>query len=149
MEKIRVSKRFLFEMAHALLDYDGPCKNIHGHSYELVVTILGPVLHDDNESKNGMVMDFKDLKHIVKSEIVDQLDHCLMLNSRVPESFRKEIDKAYDNVMYVNYQPTSENMLIDFVGRIRKHLKDPLELHSIKLVETKTSVAEWYASDNQ
>jgi 6-pyruvoyltetrahydropterin/6-carboxytetrahydropterin synthase len=54
MNKIRVSKEFHFEMAHALWNYDGPCKNIHGHSYKLIVTVIGTPLNDPNNPKNGM-----------------------------------------------------------------------------------------------
>jgi len=59
---IRITKEFKFEMAHALKGYDGPCKNIHGHSYELMVTILGYPVVDESSPKLGMVMDFGDLK---------------------------------------------------------------------------------------
>ena len=66
MATIRVTKSFTFEMAHALWNYDGPCRNIHGHSYELLVTISGHPITDENSPKLGMVMDFGDLKKIVR-----------------------------------------------------------------------------------
>ena len=61
------------EMAHALHGYDGLCKNIHGHSYRLWVTIIGEVLQEKDNVKNGMVLDFSLLKKIVKPDIVDKL----------------------------------------------------------------------------
>ena len=69
-------------MAHALYGYDGLCKNIHGHSYRLWVTVIGNVLDDSKSVKNGMVLDFSLLKKIVKPEIVDKFDHSLVLNAK-------------------------------------------------------------------
>ena len=71
-------------MAHALYGYDGLCKNIHGHSYRLWVTVIGNVLDDSKSVKNGMVLDFSLLKKIVKPEIVDKFDHSLVLNANSP-----------------------------------------------------------------
>ncbi|HQQ12325.1 MAG TPA: 6-carboxytetrahydropterin synthase, partial [Bacteroidales bacterium] len=68
MSKIRITKEFKFEMAHALLGYDGPCRNVHGHSYELIVTVIGEPIAETGHVKLGMVMDFGDLKRIVMSE---------------------------------------------------------------------------------
>ena len=68
MTKIRVTKSFGFETGHALYGYDGLCKNVHGHSYKLYVTVIGSPIDDQNHVKNGMVIDFKDLKTIVKSQ---------------------------------------------------------------------------------
>ena len=63
MAKIRITKQFKFEMAHALAGYDGICANIHGHSYRLWVTIIGDVNSEDGHVKNGMVLDLS-LIHI-------------------------------------------------------------------------------------
>ena len=69
MNHIRVTKEFRFEAAHALKGYDGPCKNVHGHSYELSVTVIGIPIADRQSTKLGMVMDFGDLKKIIKKQI--------------------------------------------------------------------------------
>ncbi len=67
---IRVTKEFPFEMAHALWNYDGPCRNVHGHSYRLFVTLSGkPPIDVEGNPKNGMVIDFSDLKSIVKKRL--------------------------------------------------------------------------------
>ena len=81
---IRITKEFKFEMAHALLGYDGPCRNVHGHSYELSVTVIGKPIEEKSHAKLGMVMDFGDLKRIVKDEVVDVFDHALVLNREMP-----------------------------------------------------------------
>ena len=76
MPKIRVTKRFHFEMAHTLYEYDGLCRNIHGHSYNLEVTLIGEPRNEPGHPKDGMVLDFGDLKEIVKSEIVGRFRPC-------------------------------------------------------------------------
>ena len=75
MSNIRITKQFSFETGHALYGYDGKCRNVHGHSYKLSVTVIGTPISDSNNVKFGMVIDFGDLKRIVKSEIVDVFDH--------------------------------------------------------------------------
>ena len=148
MSIIRITKHFDFETAHALYGYDGKCKNIHGHSYQLFVTVIGTPINDLNHVKNGMVLDFGDLKHIVKSEIVDVFDHATVLNEKSPHKELAEKIKGHSpKVILVDYQPTSENMLIDFAERIQKKLPNSVTLHSLKLYETQNSYAEWFASD--
>ncbi|MDD2413239.1 MAG: 6-carboxytetrahydropterin synthase [Bacteroidales bacterium] len=148
MNKIRITKQFTFEMAHALKDYDGPCKNIHGHSYEFLVTLVGKPLNDEKSPKNGMLMDFGDLKKMVKKEIIDIFDHALVLSKESDAELIKTMKKHFANIQLVNYQPTSENMLIDFAQRLQKILPHKIKLHSLLLRETATSYAEWYADDN-
>ena len=115
MNKIRITKHFDFETAHALYGYDGKCKNIHGHSYQLFVTVIGSPLDDDQHPKNGMVMDFGDLKYIVKEEIVNKFDHAVVLNENSPhKELAKNIGDHSHKVVMVPYQPTSEKMLFDF-----------------------------------
>jgi 6-pyruvoyltetrahydropterin/6-carboxytetrahydropterin synthase len=147
MSQIRVTKEFTFEMAHALLGYDGACKFVHGHSYGLSVTVIGKALTDSNSPKLGMVIDFGDLKRIVKEQVVDIFDHALVLNSRTPrDSFKPSID-LFNQVIFVDYQPTSENLVVDFAEKIQKKLPAHIRLHSLKLRETATSYAEWHAGD--
>ncbi len=86
MAKIRITKRFHFEMAHALYAYEGLCRNIHGHSYNLEVTVTGEAGQRPGDPCDGMVIDFHVLKNLVKTHITDRFDHALMINSLVPES---------------------------------------------------------------
>ena len=147
MDTIRITKEFHFEMAHALYGYDGPCKNIHGHSYLLSVTIIGKPITDSNNVKLGMVMDFSELKTIVKP-IVDKLDHATILNNNSPHKELSAKNSLFNKLVLVNYQPTCENMLIDIAQQIGVQLKPTVKLHHLKLQETATSYAEWHASDN-
>jgi 6-pyruvoyltetrahydropterin/6-carboxytetrahydropterin synthase len=147
MTKIRLTKEFKFEMAHALLGYNGPCKNIHGHSYYLYVTVIGEVLRDENSPVNGMVMDFSELKKIVQSEIVDKADHSLVLYDKTPQNIIDSLKTSFKLVL-TPYQPTCENLINDFAIRIQGKLMPHIKLFSLKLCETVTSFAEWYAEDN-
>ncbi|CAM1345783.1 6-pyruvoyl trahydropterin synthase family protein [Tenacibaculum crassostreae] len=149
MSKIRITKQFNFETGHALYGYDGKCKNVHGHSYKLSVTVIGQPISDTSNVKYGMVIDFGDLKKIVKEDIVDVFDHATVFNKNTPHiELAKELKDRGHHVILVDYQPTSEMMVIDFAKKIKARLPENIELHSIKLQETETSFAEWYASDN-
>ncbi len=148
MNQIRVTKEFRFEAAHALKGYDGPCKNVHGHSYELSVTVIGTPITDRQSTKLGIVMDFGDLKKIIKKQIVDPFDHALLLNSDLPQEELQKFGEPFTNIVMLPYQPTSENFLLDFAGRIRELLPQGVSLHSMRLRETVNSYAEWFAGDN-
>lgn len=149
MSKIRITKQFNFETGHALYGYDGACKNVHGHSYKLSVTVIGSPIEDRSHVKFGMVIDFSDLKKIVKEEIVNRFDHATVFNETTPHiELAKELKQRGHDVILVDYQPTSENMVIDFASKIKNRLPDSIKLHSLRLQETETSFAEWFASDN-
>jgi 6-pyruvoyltetrahydropterin/6-carboxytetrahydropterin synthase len=145
---IRVTKEFSFEMAHALWKHDGPCRNVHGHSYRLFVTVTGEPADDQENPKNGMVMDFTDLKGIVKNEIVNIFDHALVLSRSYGKEKTDLFEKLFGNTVLVDYQPTCENMVADFAGRIIPLLPAGVALHNLRLCETATSYAEWFAEDN-
>ncbi|MDR0972083.1 MAG: 6-carboxytetrahydropterin synthase [Bacteroidales bacterium] len=144
--KIRLTKQFSFEASHALQNYEGLCRNIHGHSYKLYVTILGEAINDENDNKNGMVMDFGELKQVVNDNIVLPLDHSLILyrNSEFLPSLKDENTK----LVITPFQPTCENLIKDFVEKLKNKLPSKIELVALKLYETASSYAEWKKEDN-
>lgn len=149
MSNIRITKQFNFETGHALYGYDGKCRNVHGHSYKLSVTVIGTPNTDKNHVKFGMVIDFSDLKKIVKEEIVDVFDHATVFNKNTPHlELAKELSDRGHHVILVDYQPTSEMMIIDFANKIKNRLPKNIHLFSLRLQETDTSFAEWFAKDN-
>lgn len=149
MGQIRITKMFSFEAGHALHGYDGKCKNLHGHSYHLEVTVIGSPISDPSNVKYGMVIDFGDLKKIVKEDIVDVFDHSMIFNKNTPHvDMANNLIELGHHVLKVDYQPTTEMMIIDFADKIKKRLPNNIKLHSLKLQETATSYAEWYASEN-
>ena len=146
MAKVRITKEFKFEMAHALHGYDGLCANIHGHSYRLWVTVRGNVKKENKHIKDGMVIDFMDLKSIIKPTIINKYDHSLVLNANSPHA---NLDlSAFDKVYYLPYQPTSENLVSDFANSITSLLPENVELLKVVLSETVSSFAEWNKDDN-
>ena len=149
MATIRLTKEFTFEAAHSLEGYDGACREIHGHSYRLFVTIKGEPSCDAYDPKQGMVIDFGLLKRIVNEQIISRLDHAFIIRqSEQGEELRDVLSPYYHNIVLVDYQPTCENMLADFAERLLEALPDEVELYSLRLHETATSFAEWYAEDN-
>ena len=129
--------------------YDGLCREIHGHSYRLFVTVKGKPESDSDSPKLGMVMDFGVLKRIVNEQIVERLDHAFMMrNTLGAEDVANNLGYRFSKIVLTDYQPTCENMLSDFAERLLGALPEEIELYSLRLHETATSYAEWYADDN-
>ncbi len=141
---MQVTKEFSFEMAHALEGHDGACSRIHGHSYRLWVTVGGEPSSDAASPKQGMVVDFGDLKRIVGEEIIDRFDHAFVVRRTAENSALVDAMAAhYEGVRVVDWQPTSENLVRHFVELLRGRLPAGVTLRAVKLSETATSFAEW------
>ncbi|HPS25207.1 MAG: 6-carboxytetrahydropterin synthase [Bacteroidales bacterium] len=141
MANLRITKEFRFEGAHALLDYDGKCRHIHGHSYRLMITVEGVPSLREGDPKIGMIMDFGDLKDIVETHIVKHFDHALLLRRNAP--LAEEISGAYQNVLLLDFQPTCEQLTLHFADILKKIITLPNSLYSVRLYETPTSWCEW------
>lgn len=146
---VRLTKLFSFEAAHSLEGYDGACREIHGHSYKLYVTVKGSPESDECSPKFGMVMDFGDLKHIVNEQVISPFDHAFVLR-RTEENSRlyEELRDRFERIVLVEFQPTSENLIVEFARRIQRHLPESVKLHSLRLHETETSFVEWFEQEN-
>ena len=149
MAKIRVTKKFHFEMGHALHNYDGLCCNIHGHTYNMEVTLLGDIREELGHPKDGMVIDFGKLKKLVKDKIVNVYDHSLVVSKTYADKNLKHLQKATERLIVHDFQPTSENMCVYFAKVLQQELPENVSLFSIRLYETATSYAEWFAQDNK
>ena len=143
MSIIKITKQFSFEMAHALRNYDGLCRNIHGHSYKMDITLAGQPLHDESSPKNGMVMDFGDLKRLVNEEIISLMDHALVLNDKTDAQLIEVLKQNYEKIVTVEFQPTTENLLNFIAAKIQSRLPETVTLACVRLRETDTSYAEW------
>lgn len=149
MSIIKVTKEFTFEMAHVLKGYDGPCKNVHGHSYHLFVTVSGVPVDDSSDPKNGMVIDFSVLNEIVMHKIIDRFDHSVVISSDFDEERKRIMTFAFGNTVIVDYQPTCENLVTDFARELKNAFPKGVRLYSLRLNETANSYAEWFLSDNE
>ena len=95
-------------------------------------------------------MDFGLLKRIVNEQIVSRLDHAFIIRrTEQGELLRGMLADHFSRIVPVDYQPTCENMLDDFARRIRARLPEGVTLWSLRLHETATSFAEWFAEDNR
>ena len=113
------------------------------------MTVIGEPIMDSDNVKYGMVIDFGDLKKIVKEEVVDPFDHATVFNKNSPHvELAKELESRGHDVILADYQPTSEMMIQDFAKKIGGRLPKNIKLFSLRLRETETSYAEWFASDN-
>lgn len=111
---------------------------------------MGEPCRDINNPKYGMVMDFTDLKAIVNRLIVNRYDHALVLRQTAQsEALIAAMREKWDRIEITTYQPTCENMIIDFVGMLQKELPSHVELVELKLYETEKSSATWRKSDNE
>ena len=143
MSIIKITKQFSFEMAHALRNYDGLCRNIHGHSYKMDITLAGRPLNDKKKKKNGMVMDFGDLKKLVNEEVISLFDHALVLNAKNDPQLIEVLKQNFDKIVVVEFQPTTENLLDFIAGKIKQRLPETVKLCRVRLRETDTSYADW------
>lgn len=128
-------------MAHAINGYDGPCCAIHGHSYELHVTVTTVANNGDYFSPPGFVIDFKELKQLVKQAVIEKLDHKLVL-SRAYLDLHPSIEPL-ENLVVWEVEPSAENILVYTKNSIGGILPPGSRLYSLKLFETKDSYAEW------
>ncbi|MHA1867132.1 MAG: 6-carboxytetrahydropterin synthase QueD [Candidatus Heimdallarchaeaceae archaeon] len=124
MKRGLLTKIFTFEAAHFLPEYKGKCKNLHGHTYTLEVTVEGPI-----SGETGMVIDFKKLKEVVEKEVIDKLDHTLL------------------NESTGLYNPTCEFLALWIWDKLEKKISElnpNIDLYSIKIWETKDSYFTYY-----
>lgn len=139
---LSLTKVFHFETAHAIHGYNGPCRNIHGHSYELHVTVATHQLMDDYVPAPGFVIDFKEIKKIVKEQLIQQLDHKLILSKEFIVS--NNYSSKQENIIIWDFEPTAENILLYIKNELFAALPHQVQLANLKLFETKDSYAEWH-----
>ena len=132
---MKIAKEFSWEMGHRLPFHTGKCKNLHGHSYKCMVELTG------DPDKNGMVMDYYDLKKVVEP-ILDELDHSFMVYKNDFEMI-DALEKLNSRKVVVEFETTAENICIYLLNKI-KSSKLPQNIHSLKIrvLETENSYAE-------
>jgi len=148
MAILRLTRVFRFDMAHVLRNYPGKCKNIHGHTYQLEVTVKGIPCNEETSPKKGMLIDFSDFKNLIEVEIISVWDHALMIHQDSDPELLMALKNNYEKIITTPFQPTTENMVCELAAVIKKILPSDLQLFSLRLYETEKSFAEWYASEN-
>ena len=142
---LTLTKIFHFEMAHAIHGYSGSCKNIHGHSYELHVTVSSATNEADFIPAPGFLIDFKEIKKLVTELVINRLDHQLVLSQDYVKINKKSYSSS-ENLISFDAEPTAENLLIYIRNLLKKKLPENVRLTHLKLFETKDSYAEWRES---
>ena len=140
-----LTKIFYFEMAHAILGYQGVCKNIHGHSYELHVTVSSGDKEKEYLPAPGFVIDFKDLKKLIMSVVVEAIDHKLILSRNYLVKY-PDI-RSQENLVIWEAEPTAENILLYIQKKLKDKFPPAIKLIELRLYETKTSYATWINTD--
>ena len=138
---LSLTKIFHFEMAHAIYGYPGTCKNIHGHSYELHVTVCSSEEKQGYIASPGFVLDFKEIKKLVMPVVLEIFDHKLVLSrdylAKFPDTHLQE------NLFVLESEPSAENILIYIQHTLSANLPSTIRLVKLKLYETKDSYAQW------
>ena len=129
---MKITKQFEFSMGHVLHNYAGKCHQLHGHNYQLEVTVVASQL-----DSSGFVMDFSDLKAIVNPLINAELDHHFWVYAKDPRA-RALVELGARSVAF---EPTAENIVSYFETVISKELPDGIRLAQLELYETSTSKA--------
>lgn len=139
---ICLTKIFRFEAAHALYGYPGGCSKLHGHSYELHVTVSSGLPGNNYITGQGMIMDFKEIKKRV-GEVVAGLDHKLLLSKEY--LIQTSGNFSNDELVVMEVEPTAENLLIYLRNEIALGLPHDIVLQKLVLWETRDSYATWSA----
>ena len=137
---ISVTKIVRFEAAHVLHGYPGACGRIHGHSYELHVTVSGSAVAPGYPDDSGMVIDFKKLKKILDDEVLCLLDHRLLVSQKYLDAHQLSFEPAEMTVLDV--EPTAENLLSFIYEKLIPALPAQVKLDLLRLWETKDAYAE-------
>jgi len=108
---MKIGKEFKWEMGHRLPEHFGQCKNIHGHSYKMLVEFEGEL------DKNGMVIDYYDVEKII-NPIIEKLDHAFLVNKddKLTIEF---LEKLNSKKVVVDFESTVENICIYLLTQIK------------------------------
>ena len=139
----KIAKEFQFDACHMLDGHNGKCHNLHGHTYRLLVEISNELI--TNGSSADMVMDYADIKSVVKQQIIDQLDHAYLYNqNNTNERQIAELLQQMQRKIFAFPCRTTAEGMSKFIF---DHLSQFLPVSMIKLRETPTSYCEYHRSE--
>jgi 6-pyruvoyltetrahydropterin/6-carboxytetrahydropterin synthase len=132
---MKIAKEFRWEMGHRLPEHFGQCKNIHGHSYKMMVEFEGKI------DEQGMIIDYYDVEKII-NPIIEKLDHAFMVNKndKVVIEFLK---KMKSKKVVVDFQSTAENICVYILNEVKKtDLPKNVKAIKVRVYETVHDYAE-------
>ena len=134
----KISKKVSFPMGHRLSKHEGDCRYIHGHNFIVKVGLKSETLNE-----NGMVMDFSEVKKILKV-FTDQLDHALTLNKTEDQEIGHFLSERGFKVNMIETDPTAENMARAIFKYLEKHItEEGVEVDFVEVHENETSTATY------
>ena len=132
---MKIAKEFRWEMGHRLPEHFGLCKNIHGHSYKMIVEFEGDL------DKNQMVIDYYDVEKIV-NPVIEKLDHAFMVNAD-DKNVLEFLEKMKSKKVVVNFNSTAENICSYLLSEIKKcSLSSNISSVKVRVYETQFDYAE-------
>ena len=134
---LTVSKECRFDAAHVLTHHAGQCNNLHGHTYRLIVEVA------ESTEPSDMVMDFKDLKQVLREVILERFDHAFMYDesSAIERDIAETIAKYDMRRVALPFRTTTENLARHFFHQLTPHIN----VLAIHLYETPESCATYRA----
>lgn len=132
-----ITKTVRFDAAHILTNHQGLCKNLHGHTYRVDVSVAG-----EGESAEDMVMDFKDIKRISTEEICERFDHAFIycVHSQGEREIAEVVEKFNMRTVALEFRSTAENLAEYFFTLLRRRIP---AISSVRVWETADSCAEF------
>lgn len=132
---MRIAKEFNWEMGHRLPFHKGKCKNLHGHSYKMMIEFEGDL------DENGMIMDYYDVKNVV-GPIIEELDHCFMVYEGDKEVLEM-VKKLNSKHLITDFQSTAENICLYILKKVKDtEIPGNIKRIKIKVMETDNTYAE-------
>ena len=132
---MKIAKEFRWEMGHRLPDHFGLCKNIHGHSYKMLVEFDGEL------NEQGMIIDYYDVEKTI-NPIIEKLDHAFMVNND-DKNVLDFLQKINSKKIIVDFQPTAENICLYMLNEIEKtSLPANVNKINVRVYETSHDYAE-------
>jgi len=143
---LTITRKLEFDAGHRIPDHKSQCRNLHGHRYTLLITLVGAVIDQEGQSDNGMVMDFSDIKTLAKTHLVDLWDHAFLVY-RGDALVREFLDSLPDHkTVVLDCIPTVENLARTAFDILKNVYLDQfntgLTLDKITLYETPNCWAE-------
>jgi 6-pyruvoyltetrahydropterin/6-carboxytetrahydropterin synthase len=132
---MKIAKEFRWEMGHRLPEHFGLCKNIHGHSYKMIVEFEGEL------DKNQMVIDYYDVEKII-NPVIEKLDHSFMVNKN-DKIVLELLDKMNSKKVVVDFNSTVENICTFLLSKIKgSSLPSNISSITVRVYETQFDYAE-------
>ena len=141
-----ITTRLEFDAGHRIPNHKSNCKNLHGHRYAIEVTVTGPI-HDDSKSSDfGMVIDFSDVKKIIKDLVVDRWDHAFIVYQDDKEIVNFLNTLPNHKTVIFPVVPTAENMAseayLTLSSEFNNRFNHQLKIKQIRIYETPNSWAD-------